>query len=220
MKYIGDKLISDVENCKSISAFEVFTIIQAFANNLYTPSSTDGSNEIWSNRILPAISNNDNIKQIDPYKTSWLPFALQLVTLGHFNQELIARVLGTKYLNNYINRKATSALDLYKILILYQTVAMQPNINIDGIDATLIDTILKKYSNEMPSCDIQLDLIDHIGRACVLTNVCTKYMHLIPTLVKINQQTKHLERFPDDIIRNENGFIPLDAIPCEDNEVL
>lgn len=120
-----------------------------------------------------------------------------------------------------MNRDKLTVLDLYKVLVLYQTVAMQPHIDIDRseLKAKMAD-VCKRYVDEMPPCDIQLDLIEHIGRAYVLTNVRTKYMHLLPTLVKINNQTGHFERFDSETRRDSDGFIPLEAVPCQTNETL
>lgn len=202
-----------------MSSFEVFTIIQAFANNTFIPESADSNENIWSERILPAILENKNIAQIQPSNHVWLPFTLQLAILGHYDQALITRVLSPSYLKSFIDRKGKS-LDLHKVLILYQTASMQRNIDLSCVKPDIITSICKKFHDQMPSCDIQLDLIDHIGSSCVMTNVRTKHMHLIPTLVKMNKQTGHLERFSDDITRDENGFISLDAVPCRENEVM
>lgn len=213
-------MIANVDSIQTMGAIGIFTIVQAFANSGFVPQTTANDQNIWSERILPAILNNVNLTQLQSSNFTWLPFTLQLVVLGHFDRELISRVFASSYLDSYLNRNRLSILDLYKILILYQTVAMHPNIDINQeLKLKMVD-VCKKYMEEMPPCDIQLDLIDHIGRACVLTNVQTKYMHLLPTLVKINKQTGHFERFPNEISRDENGFIRLDAIPCETNEVL
>lgn len=198
----------------------MFTIIQAFANNLYVPEGTNTEDNIWAQQILPAILNNENMKQLQPSYNMWLPFTLQLVTLGHFDEALISRVLSTAYLDKYINRKDITILDLYKVLVLYQTVAMQPNVDTTFVEPKLIENVFKRYADQMPSCDIQTDLIEHVGKASVLTNIRSKYMHLIPTLVKINKATKHLECFPDDIVRDADGFISLDSVPCGENEQL
>lgn len=213
-------MIANVDSIQTMGAIGIFTIVQAFANSGFVPQTTANDQNIWSERILPAILNNVNLTQLQSSNFTWLPFTLQLVVLGHFDRELISRVFASSYLDSYLNRNRLSILDLYKILILYQTVAMHPNIDINQeLKLKMVD-VCKKYMEEMPPCDIQLDLIDHIGRACVLTNVRTKYMHLLPTLVKFNKQTGHFERFPNEISRDENGFIRLDAIPCETNEVL
>lgn len=209
-----------MDDCKSLSTFDLFTIIQTFANNLYIPDGTNTEANIWTHRILPAILNNDNLKQIQPSYNVWLPFTLQLATLGHFDQPLISRVLSTAYLDKYINRKDINILDLHKVLVLYQTVAMQPNVDMTFVERKSIEKVFKRYADQMPSCDIQADLIEHVGRACVLTNIRSKYMHLIPTLVKINKTTRHLERFSDDIVRDADGFVSLDSIPCGENEEL
>lgn len=221
LTYIGDKIIENVDNIHTLNATDIFIIVQAFANNNFLPQTTANSENIWSERILPAILNNPTLSQLQASSSTWLGFTLQLVVLGHFDRELISRVLSSSYLDNYLNRSKLSILDLNKILILYQTVAMQSNIDINNVDLRLkIVDACKKYVEQMPACDIQLDLIDHIGQACVLTNVRTKYMHLIPTLVKINKQTGLVEQFPKEIGRDKNGFIPLEAVPCAENEIL
>lgn len=220
LTYISDTLISNAEYCRDMSSFEVFTIIQAFANNCFIPQNAECQDNIWINRILPEILANKQLNQISEDHHTWLQFTLQLAILGHYDQKLISHVLNSSYLANYLKRRDLSTLDLYKILILYQTVAMQPNIDISCVDKTAILDICRKYIKELTSCDIQLDLIDHFGKASVLTNVRTKYMHLIPTLVKVNKVSGHIERFGDDIARDEDGFIPLDAIPHTNNEQL
>lgn len=203
-----------------MDAIDIFTIVQAFSNSGFVPKTPTNDENIWSDRILPAILNNVNLTQHQPSNFTWLPFTLQLVVLGHFDRELISRVFSSSYLDGYLNRDKLSILDLYKVLILYQTVAMNQSIDINQDLKLKITGVCKRYMDEMPPCDIQLDLIEHIGRACVLTNVQTKYMHLLPTLVKINKQTGHFEKFTDEISRDENGFIPLEAVPCGTNEVL
>lgn len=220
LKYIGDKMIADVDNIQTMDASDLFIIVQAFANSGLIPQTAANDENIWSERILPAILGNVNLTRLQSSRNMWLPFTLQLVVLGHFDRELISRVFNSSYLDNYLNRNKLSILNLYKILILYQTVAMHPNIDINQDLKLKMADVCKKYVDEMPSCDIQLDLIDHVGRSCVLTNVTTKFMHLLPTLVKINKQTGHFEQFPNEISRDENGFIPLDAVPCGTNEVL
>lgn len=213
-------MIANPGGCRTMSSFELFTIIQAFANNCFIPESQDGNKNVWKNRIVPEILANENLIQIEPLSNVWLPFTLQLVILGHFDQSLISRVLSKSYLNEYLKRKDLSALDLNKILILYQTVAMQSDTNKTVLDSKMILKVCKRYTEQIPTCDIQTDLIAHYGKSCVLTNVRTKFMHLIPTLVIINKETGHIEQFPDDIQRDDNGFILLDKIPCQENQVL
>lgn len=219
LKYIGDKMVSNVDSCRTMSSFEVFTIIQAFANNCYTPECPD-DNDIWSDRIVPAILANENLAQIQSNNHVWLPFTLQLLVVGHFNQELISRVLNPSYLESYLRRKDLSALDLYKILALYQTASMQSNINLAAVDKKVISRVCKSYVERLPACDIQLDLIEHMGRKSVLTNVRTKHMHIIHTLVKFNKTTGYIKEFTDEIPRDEEGFIALEGVSCKDNEVL
>lgn len=209
-----------MDSIETMDAIDIFTIVQAFSNSAFVPQTPTNDENIWSKRILPAILNNMNLTQLQPSDFTWLPFTLQLVVLGHFDQGLISRVFSSSYLDGYLNRDKLTILDLYKLLILYQTVAMNQNIDINPDLKLKMASVCKRYMDEMPPCDIQLDLIEHIGRACVLTNVQTKYMHLLPTLVKINKQTGHFEKFADEISRDENGFIPLGAVPCETNEVL
>lgn len=199
-------------------ATDLFIIVQAFANSGFVPQAAANNENIWSHRVLPAILNN--VKSTQASKFTWIPFTLQLAVLGHFDQELISRVFNTTYFDSYLSRNKLTILDLYKLLILYQTVAMNPNIDINHDSKLKMIDVCKRYMEEMPACDIQLDLIEHVGRACVLTNVRTEYMHLLPTLVKVNKQTGHFEKFPSEIGRDEDGFIPLEAVPCEANEVL
>lgn len=224
MTYIGDKLIANVDDIQTMSSNDIFTIVQAFANSGFLPHAlASDEKSIWSERILPAILSNVHLAQFQPSSFTWLRFTLQLAVLGHFNQELISRVFSPAYLDGYLNRDKLSILDLYKVLILYQTVAMQPNIDEINQASDLkpkMAEVCKKYMEQLPSCDVQLDLIDHFGRSCVLTNVRTKYMHLLPTLVKINKANGQFEPFPNDITRSANGFIPLEAVPCGINEVL
>lgn len=219
LTYISDKLISNIDHCRDMSPFEVFTVVQAFANNCFIPQNAE-CQDIWINRMLPEILSNKQLNQIRENHHTWLQFTLQLAILGHFDQKLISRVLDSSYLDNYLQRKDLSTLDLHKILILYQTVSMQSNIDISCVDKTAISGICKKYMSELTSCDIQCDLINHFGKSYVLSNVRTKHMHLIPTLVKVNKVSGHVERFTDDIARDEDGFIPLDAIPHTNNEEL
>lgn len=218
LTYIGDKLIANVDNIETMCATDLFIIVQAFANSGFVPQAASTNENIWSDRVLPAILNN--VKSAQTSQFTWIPFTLQLAVLGHFDRELISRVFNTTYLDNYLNRDRLTILDLYKLLILYQTVAMNPNIDIDQDAKLKMTDVCKRYSEEMPACDIQLDLFEYVGRACVLTNARTKYMHLLPTLVKVNKQTGHFENFPNEIGRDENGFIPLEAVPCAANEVL
>lgn len=211
-----------MDSIQTMTSNDLFTIVQAFANAGYVPQTVASDKNIWSDRILPAIMNTIELAQLHPSSPTWLPFTLQLAVLGHFDRELIARVFESNYLNEYLNRDKVSILDLYKVLVLYQTVAMQPNM--DAINQTdvkvKIADVCKRYVEEMPSCDVQLDLIDHIGQSCVLTNVRTKFMHLLPTLVKINRTNGQFEPFTSQIIRDKNGFIPLEAVPCDTNEIL
>lgn len=218
LTYIGDKLIANVDNIETMCATDLFIIVQAFANSGFVPQAPANDENIWSDRILPAILNN--VKQTQASKYTWIPFTLQLVVLDHFDSELISRVFNTTYLDGYLNRDRLTILDLSKLLVLYQTVAMNPNIDINDDSKQQMIDVCKRYMDEMPACDIQLDLVEHIGHSCVLTNVRTKYMHLLPTVVKVNQQTGHFVKFPTEIARDENGFILLEAIPCETNEVL
>lgn len=216
--YIGDKLTSNVDMCRTMSPVNVFTIIQAFANNCYVPESDEN---IWSERILPALLENEGLAKIQPNSNAWLPFTLQLAILGYFDKKLISRVLSPSYLDNYSNRKDLTFLDLNKILVLYQTVAMRPDIDLSFVDPRLISHVCKRYNEQRPPCDIQEDLIDCIGRVCVLSNVRTKYMHIIHTLVKFNKETQQFEEFPQALTRSQDdGCIQLDDIPCRDNEVL
>lgn len=218
LTYIGDKLIANVDNIETMCATDLFIIVQAFANSGFVPQTALNDANIWSDRILPAILNN--VKQTQKSQYTWIPFTLQLAVLGHFDCELIDRVFNATYLDGYLNRDRITILDLYKLLILYQTVAMNPNVNISHDSKLKMIDVCKRYMEEMPECDIQSDLIEHIGRACVLTNVRTEYMHLLPTLVKVNKQTGHFEEFSKNIGRDENGFVPLEAVPCETNEIL
>lgn len=221
LTYIGGKMIANVDNIHTYDLATIFTIVQGFANSGFVPHAAGNSENVWSERILPAILSNNNLTKLEPSNFTWLQFTLQLAVLGHYNHELISRVLSSTYLDSFLARDKLTILDLNKILILYQTVAMQPNVDLNQVELKMKMTdVCKRYVEQMPSCDIQLDLIDHIGRPCVLTNVRTKYMHLLTTLVKINKQTGTLERFSNGIERDKNGFIPLEAIPCASNEVL
>lgn len=214
-------MIADVENIQTLRADSVLTIVQAFSSCNFIPQTADNDTTMWSERILPALLNNRNLTERNPSQSSWLLFTLQLAILGHYDQELISRVFSSAYLDSYLTRDKLSILDYSKILILYQTVAMQPNIDLDQVDLKKkMSNLCQRYVDEMPSCDIQLDLIDHIGQSFVLTNVRTKYMHLLPILVKINKQTGHFERFANEFGRDKDGFIPLERIHCEPNEVL
>lgn len=218
-------MVVNVDGCQSMSSFEVFTIIQAFSNNYFIPQTTndndiDDKGKFWSEKILPALLKNEHLAQIQPSNYVWLPFTLQLAVLGHFSQELISRVLSESYLKAYTNRKDLSIKDLYKILVLYQTASMQPNLDMTDVDVNKISEICKTYMEQTPPCDIQLDLIDHLGRECVLSNVRTKHMHLIPTLVKLNKETGQFESFGEDLRRDKDGFIPLDTVPYGKNEML
>lgn len=213
-------MVSNVDSCRTMTAFEVFTIFQAFSNNCYIPENPEGTDNIWSDRIVPAILANKNLTNIATNNYVWLPFTLQLVILDQFNQELISRVLSPSYLEDYLSRKDLSSNDLYKILVLYQTASMQSNIDISSVDKKMISKVCKSYIEKLPMCNIQLDLIDRMGKMSVLTNVRTKHMHIIQTLIKLNKKTGHIEQFSDDITRDEDGFVSLDDVSCKDNEVL
>lgn len=200
-----------------MSSPNVFGIIQAFANNCYVPESDEN---IWSERILPAILANDNLAKVQATSYTWLQFTLQLVVLGYFDEKLISRVLSSSYLESYLKRTDLSILDLNKVLILYQTVSMRSDIDLSFVDSRIIDDICKMYTDRLPPCDIQEDLIDRLGKQCVLTNVRTKHMHIISTLVKINKKSGHFEPFSQNIVRNQDGFISLTDIPCDKHELL
>lgn len=202
-----------------MTASQVFTIIQAFSDNCYVPEKCDNKGNIWSNCVVPALFKNENLAKIQPNSNAWLPFTLQLVILDHFDQELISRVLSRSYLQNYLNRNIDT-LKLYKILILYQTIAMNTNIDVSSVDLKTISSVCKRYNEQLEPCDIQQDLIENIGEDFVLTNVRTKYMHLIHTLIKINKQTGRFQQFSNNIRRDEDGFISLDDVSCSGNESL
>lgn len=210
-------MTSDVDICRSMSPISVFTIIQAFANNCYVPNDPEN---IWSERILPALLANEGLVKIQADSYAWLPFTLQLAVLGHFDEKLISRVLRPSYLDTYLKRKDLSVLDLNKILILYQTVAMESGIDTSFVDSKMVSDICKRYNEQRSPCHIQEDLIDRMGRASVLTDVRTKHMHIIHTLVKLNKETLEFETFPRTIKRDQYGFIPLADIPCGQNELL
>lgn len=213
-------MISNVDICKTLTAPQVFTIIQAFSDNCFIPEKSDYNNNVWSDCVAPALYGNKNLTKISPNSNTWLPFTLQLVILNHFDQELISRVLSRSYLQNYLKRDNMTTLKLNKILILYQTVAMKSHIDLSSIDVKTISDVFKRYKDECYHCDIQKDLIQKLGKDYVLTNVRTKYMHLIPTLVKINKQTKLFQPFNNEISRDEDGFISLDDVSCTENESL
>lgn len=216
-------MILNIDDCRTMSAFEVFTIIQAFSSNCFIPSSSEGDHRAWHDSILPAILSNEHLARIDLSKNQWLPFTLQLVVLGHFDQKLISRVLSPSYLDNYLKGQKLTALNLYKILVLYQTAAMQPNIDLSCVDKKMIYNVCKQYTQDpqLGTCDLQLDLMQHIGKSCVLTNVRTKYMHIIPTLVKFNKKAQRFEEFViNDSHRDQHGFISLESIATNANEVL
>ncbi|XP_031625241.1 uncharacterized protein LOC116341948 [Contarinia nasturtii] len=220
LKYIGDKLTSNVASCRTMNSFDVFTIVQAFSNNCYIPKEPDSNGNVWSDQILPEILANKHLAQIEANNATWMQFTLQLMILGHFNKELISRVLSESYLQAYLNRKDLSTLDLNKILILYQTVSMQKDIELTGVDTKTISSICKTYVDKIPPCKIQSDLIDHFGDEIVLTNVRTKHMHIINTLLKVNRETGQVGHFANEIRRDIDGFIALEDVPCNDNEMI
>lgn len=197
----------------------LFTIVQAFANNCFIPESNDG-NYTWHDHILPALLSNEHLNHVSATSYIWLPFTLQLMILGHCDPKRILHVLSSPYLEEYLNRKNLSALDLSKILILYQTASMQPNVDLSSIDKNSIDNLLVKYKSNVPPCNIQMHLSEYFDKNFVLTDVRTKFAHWIPTLMKIDKKTLDFLSFSDGLGRDQHGFIPLDSIPCKENEIL
>lgn len=220
LEYIGRKLSSNVDICRTITHQQLFTIVQAFANNCYIPRNPIDYDKIWSDKILPTLLSNENLTQIRPDNATWMQFTLQLAILGHFNKELISRVFSKSYLQTYLSRKDLSVLDLYKILVLYQTVSMRSNADLTGADTKTISDICKRYVTEIPACNIQLNLLTQFGKQMVLTNVRTKHMHIIHTLLKVNKKDGVLQLFTEDIKRDTDGFVALENVPCNDDEML
>lgn len=196
----------------------LFAVVQAFANNCHIPQSVENPN-MWTSDILPAILSNKHLTAIEPTSHIWLQFTLQLMTLGHFDQQLISRVLKPAYLNAYSNRKHTSALDLNKVFILYQTAAMNPNISLNMNDKKFLEERLYKYTTHT-ICPIQKALIEELGSDYILTNVKTKYSHWMPTVMKVNTDSWTLQRIPDNFRRDDFGFVAFDDIECGKNEKL
>lgn len=197
----------------------LFTIIQAFSNNCFTPESIDGS-YTWNNHILPALLSNEHLNKVSSTSHVWLPFTLQLMILGHYDSKRISHVLSARYLEDYLNRKNLTALDLSKILILYQTASMLPNMDMSSIDKSSIDNLLVKYRAKVTPCDIRMHLSQYLGENFVLTDVKTKFAHWIPTLIKINKESMDFVHFSDEIKRDQYAFALLNDIPCGKNEQL
>lgn len=196
----------------------LFTVVQAFANNSHVPR-PDANPNIWTSDILPAILSNKHLTAVEPNSHIWLQFTLQLMTLGHFEQKLITRVLKPAYLNSYLNRKHTSSIDINKVFILYQTAAMNPNISLNGVDKKFIEGQLHKYSTHT-ICPIQKALLQELNADFFLINVKTKYSHWIPTLMKINTDSWTFQSIQDNFQRDENGFVAFDDIKCGEKDKL
>lgn len=191
----------------------LFTIIQAFANNSHIPF----KEETWFAGILPAILSNTNLQSIKADSRFW--FTLQLMILGHYDENAIKIVLNSNYLNEFLARKGISTMDLHQILIFYQTAAMQSTNNISLVDTKTIINIFKCYAARLPVCHIQKALLEELGPDRILRNVKTKYYHLIPTLVKMNKKELHFESFAE-MDRDANGFVALEDVTCGENELL
>lgn len=194
----------------------LFTIVQAFANNVYEFTDKD----IWSTQVVPAIINNENLINVPSTSRTWMHFTLQLMVLEHYNQKLITRVLSSPYLDTYLNNDNLTLLDLHKVLILYQTAAMQPGIDVNCVKQKVINEVFEKYAKKISSCEVQDLLMQEIRNGFAISNIRTKYSHLIQTLVKINKSTMDFEHFPGDLPRDENGFVSLDDVPQSKDELL
>lgn len=121
--------------------------------------------------------------------------------LGHFDQNWISHVLKSSHLTEYLNRPNGSLFDLSKLLILYQTAAMNPNISMDAVGKHLIEDTFYKYTQET-KCLLRSE-IEQSEAGFVLSNVRTKFLHWIPTLMKINTETWTLQLLRT-IIRETN----------------
>lgn len=219
---MGDKIIRNVDCCKTMNLHSLFTIVQAFANTCYTSKVEDDTrydSDIWSTEIIPAILQNENLSKVSPTSSVWLQFTLQLMILDHFDQELITRVLSTSYLNNYLKNRNENPLDLYKVLTLYQIAAMRPGIDVGCIDKNVLNDIFVKYADLTSKCEIQ-KMLSQADNNLALINVRSKYSHLIPSLVKIDKNNMFLVPFSSNLPRDEYGFVSLDDIPCSANEQL
>lgn len=215
LQYIGDRLTVTV--CQELPADKLFTVVQSFSNNSYIPKTTENP-DIWSKELLPAILANEQLSTIDTSSIIWLQFPLQLMTLGHFDQKLISHVLSSSYLTAYLNRPYCSRLDQSKLFILYQTAAMNPNISMDAVDKDLIEETLYKYTQHQ-KCLLRSEL-EESEAGFILSDVRTKFLHWIPTLMKINTETWTLQRIEDNYQRDKYGFVALDDVKCEENEKL
>lgn len=216
IQYIGEKLT--VDYCRTMDLGSLFTIIQSFSSNCYVPEPIENRN-LWTNDILPTILQNEQLASTHTNNPHWLHFTLHLLTLNHFDEKMITRVLSREYLTAYLNQSKTQGLDLSRILIIYQTAAMNTNISLDSVDKRYIGELLQNYESRSV-CWIQKSLIEALGCDYIVRNVSTKYSHWIPTLLKINTSTWTLEKVPANLARDALGFVQLDDIKCEKNEKL
>lgn len=213
---MASKIENDVDSCRTMGLKNLLTIIQAFASNFYTQCN-ENENEKLHSVILPTMLSNEHLTSINAEARVWL--ALQLMTLGYFDQKLIKSAFNSNYLDQFLCRKNIPLVDLLKVLIFYQTSAMNSPDNISSIDENQITAILEIYVSRLQPCPIQTSLIEELRTDLVLTNVRTKYSHLIRTLVKVNKETSMFVPFPE-MKRDSSGLFPLDDIPCKENEVL
>lgn len=217
MEYIGDQIALNTSYCRTMNLQELFTIVHAFANNGCLPKSVDYS--IWKSHILPNIMKNQNLAKMPPTSRKWLQFVLQLMVLDHYEQDLIDRVLSKEYLDKYFhNNERSLLLDYYQTLAVYQTAAMRPEIDLNCVQKNVLEEILSSYTARAGHCEIQEALIQLTGSDFVVTNVRTKYYHLLPTLMKINTKTLSFQRFSVNLRRDNKGFVSLDDIPCAGDE--
>lgn len=220
LEYIGDQIVSNPSCCCTMGLQELGTIVHAFAYNGCLPESVDL--RIWENQIVPNIIINENLANVPPSSRLWLKFVFQLMTLDHYEGDLINRVLSREYLDKYFstNNERSLLLDFYQALAVFQTAKTRPEIDLSSVHEGVLEEILSCYTAQVGDSKIQQALINQIGSDFVVTNVRTKNYHLLPTLLRMNTKTMCLEQFPTNLQRDDKGFILLDDIPCAEDEKL
>lgn len=209
LQHLDRKINANLDLWPKAKLDTVFTFVQAFAMAAYRPTN-------WTEAILPPILENVNGKIPNKKHPTWLQFTLQLILMGHFEVELVERVLCKEYLIEYMQRNNFANTDVLRTVILYHEACRHLNCNIDH---EYLQSIVRTYLQKPTDNPFKNALTDKLGAEKCLFNVRTKYGHCIQNLVKYNIETEEFCSF-NAVQRDGTGFAELEHINCKSNERL
>lgn len=189
----------------------IYTFVHSFAEANVVPTN-------WKSVLLPAIEKNDAVMQMKGAENYCLSFFTDLCILNYTDLSHIRMILNKDYLEQHF-KTHTRRIDYLNLLNLYQAATCRRDNPLKSVDCKYhLAKAFDANSITIKSTLKNFPLKSVLGRELVLSGVVSKHGHFIPHVVIQKKSSGEFVNVSAYEKPNDQGFIQLEHIKCNDDE--